>query len=297
MVLLNGDDRPPVLDKSRLATVHVDLDGGTHIYRAHGWNPGFQRDALFASGLRRAMAFFAQRRITATLFVIAEDLADPEKRTLIVEAAAQGHEIASHTMTHRHLTALAPDERRKELRDSRDALEQVVGKRITGFRAPGFRLDHETLVMVAEAGYRYDSSAFSGSRSPAGAITLDARVESLERESGLRELAMPSYDGLPWPFHPSYSLLLGTRYFRAGLNRAMKSPRNDPFVFLVHLTDLADPLPAADLHGWESRIYTLSMLSPATKERRMHRMLNMIEERCSLVATQALLSEPKVHAS
>ncbi len=219
MVLLNGDDRPPVLDKSRLATVHVDLDGGTHIFRAHGWNPGFQRDALFASGLRRAMAFFAQRRITATLFVIAEDLADPEKRTLIVEASAQGHEIASHTMTHRHLTALAPDERRKELRDSRDALEQVVGKRITGFRAPGFRLDHETLVMVAEAGYRYDSSAFSGSRSPAGAITLDARVESLERESGLRELAMPSYDGLPWPFHPSYSLLLGTRYFRGMVDK------------------------------------------------------------------------------
>ena len=286
-----------VVTKRPTAVVHVDLDGATHINRAHGWTTRFTKDALFASGLHRAMAFFAQRRITATLFVIAEDLADPEKRALIVEAAAQGHEIASHTVTHRHLTALAPDERRKELRDSRDALEQVIGKRITGFRAPGFRLDQETLSMVAEAGYRYDSSAFRGSRAPAGALTLDARVESLERESGLRELAMPPYDGLPWPFHPSYSLLLGTRYFRAGLHRAMQSPRVDPFVFLIHLTDLADPLPAADLHGWGSRIYTLSMLSPATKERRMHRMLNMIEERCSLVATQVLLSEPAARAS
>ena len=297
MVLLNVDDRLAMPYGSRHATIHVDLDGATHIFRAHGWNPKFQRDPLFFSGLRRAMSLFAERRITATLFVIAEDLADPEKRALIVEAVAQGHEIASHTMTHRHLTALAPDERRNELRDSRDALEQVVGKRITGFRAPGFRLDHDTLAMVAEAGYRYDSSAFRGSRSPAGALTLDAGVEGLERETGLRELAMPSYDGLPWPFHPSYSLLLGTRYFRAGLDRALRSSPADPFVFLIHLTDLADPLPAGDLHGWRSRIYTLSVLSSATKERRMHRMLNLIEERCSLVATQALLSEPKGLAS
>ena len=131
-----------MVTKRPAAVVHVDLDGATHINRAHGWTPRFQRDALFVSGLRRAMSLFAERRITATLFVIAEDLADPEKRALIVEAAAQGHEIASHTITHRHLTALAPGDRSKELRDSREALEQVVGKRITGFRAPGFRLEN-----------------------------------------------------------------------------------------------------------------------------------------------------------
>jgi peptidoglycan/xylan/chitin deacetylase (PgdA/CDA1 family) len=273
----------------RLATVHVDLDGATHIYRAHGWGHAFRHDALFTSGFRRLLDCFRQRRITATLFVIAEDLADPAKRALILDAARQGHEIASHTMTHRPLTRLSPDERLAELRDSRDAIEQAVGKPVTGFRAPGFLVDRITLALAGEAGYRYDSSAFHGSRAPHGALALGDDVIGFEREVRLRELAMPRYDGMPWPFHPSYSQLLGTRYFSAGLHRALRSTSH-PFVFLIHLTDLADPLPAADLQGWASRVYTLSVLSVRTKERRLARMLDMVAARCSLVATNSLLS-------
>jgi hypothetical protein len=279
-------DRMTATMPERHAVVHVDLDGATHIYRAHGWSPTFKRDALFASGLRRLLTFLGQRNITATLFVIAEDLADREKRALILDAAAAGHEIASHTMTHRHLTRLSPDERMAELRNSRDALEQALGRPVTGLRAPGFLVDRDTLAMAAAAGYQWDSSAFHGFRAPAGAIALGHGDLAV---AGLRELAMPPYDGLPCPFHPSYSQLLGTRYFRAGLDRALKST-SQTFVFLIHLTDLADPMPASDLSGWASRLYTLSVLSAATKERRLARMLDMVQARCSLIATNTLMT-------
>lgn len=275
------------------AVVHIDLDGATQIYKAHGWTASFARDALFETGLTRLLAFLEQRKLIATLFVIAEDLADPLKRALIVAAAERGHEIASHTLTHRHLTRLTHDERRTELVESRQRLEQAVGQPVAGFRAPGFALDRETLRMVAEAGYRYDSSVFLGGRAPAGALSIGENPNALEREAGLRELAMPRYDGLPWPFHPSYSQLLGTRYFSAGFARAMRTPPS-PFVFLIHLTDLADPMPAADLRGISSRVYTLSVLSVATKERRLSRMMDVVQSRCSVVSTTSLLSGVQV---
>ena len=271
------------------AVVHVDLDGATHVYRAHGWTPPVGRDPLFESGLTRLLSLFEQRNIVATLFVIAEDLDDPAKRALITAAAARGHEIASHTVTHRRLTALAPDERRKELENSRRSLEDAIGRPVSGFRAPGFGLDRDTLRLVAEAGYHYDSSVFLGRRAPRGALSIGADVEQLERDTGLRELAMPSYDRLPWPFHPSYSQLLGTRYFSAGFARAMRSPSR-PFVFLIHLTDLADPMPAADLRGFSSRVFTLSVLSVATKSRRLSAMMDIVQSRCTVVPTESLVS-------
>jgi peptidoglycan/xylan/chitin deacetylase (PgdA/CDA1 family) len=270
------------------AVVHVDLDGATHVYRAHGWHPP-SRDPLFETGLRRTLEFLERRGIVATLFVIAEDLRDPAKRALILDAARRGHEIASHTTTHRHLTRLAPDERRTELRDSRLALEDAVGRSVTGFRAPGFAMDHETLRMAAEEGYRYDSSVFHGSKAPAGALSLGENPTVLAGDAGLKELAMPTYDGLPWPFHPSYSQLLGTRYFRAGFERAMRSPPQ-PFVFLLHLTDLSDPMPAAELRGFSSRVFTLSLLSVATKERRLSRMVDLVQSRCTFVPTDTLVA-------
>jgi peptidoglycan/xylan/chitin deacetylase (PgdA/CDA1 family) len=275
------ESRPP-------AVVHVDLDGATHIYRAHGWRYNGQRDALFASGLQRTLEILEKRGIAATLFVIAEDLNDPAKKDLILEAARRGHEIASHTMTHRHLTRLTVAERRTELQESREVLEQALGVPVSGLRAPGFVLDEETLVMAAEAGYQYDSSAFIGHKAPRGALSVGSDVQRLERVTGLRELGLPSYAGLPWPFHPSYSLLLGARYFGAGLDRALRSSVH-PFVFLMHLTDLADPLDSSVLTGWRSRIYTLSLLPTAVKERRIARMLDLVQQRCTLVPTRALL--------
>src|SRR4026207_287860 len=123
---------PPWLSGNSLperpsAVVHVDLDGATQIFRAHGWSPSFRRDTIFESGLPRLLAFFDDRRIVATLFVITEDLTDPVKRSLIVEAAKRGHEIASHTATHRPRTRLSREERVAELTDSRRQLEDALG--------------------------------------------------------------------------------------------------------------------------------------------------------------------------
>lgn len=82
---------------------------------------------------------------------------------LIRMVASAGHEIASHGMSHRMLTRLSPAELRQELTDSRKSLEDVAGQRVEGYRAPTFSITHATawgLDVLAECGYRYDSSVF-----------------------------------------------------------------------------------------------------------------------------------------
>lgn len=241
------------------AVVHLDLDGARHIYALHGWHYPERHDLLFEAGLKRALELFRRAGIHATLFVIAEDLDDPRKRELLQKAVAQGHEIASHTVTHRRLGTLSTDEKRREIFESRERLAAGLNVEIRGFRAPGFDIDWESLDLIHAAGYAYDSSLFSGHPGVSSPIL---------------ELALPFYRPLPFPFHPSYSLALGPWYFRMGLRRFRRT--GAPLVMLFHLADL-EPLPHRSLRGWRAQIYA----RPHTdRESRMHACRTMLDLVC-----------------
>jgi hypothetical protein len=255
------------------AVVHVDLDGARHIFRVHGWPCPAGPDTLFDSGLRGILGLLETNGLKATLFVIAEDLDDPPKRALIEEAVRRGHEIGSHTLTHRWLSTLSRAEQEREIGESRRRLSESLGVEVQGFRAPGFRLGPETLDLVAAAGYAYDSSRFAGEA--AGAASC-------------RELALPGYRPLPFPFHPSYALVLGMTYFRLGLRRFRTS--GAPLVLVFHLTDLAAPLGPEWLHGWHRRVFTLSYLDAETKRRRCQAMLDAVRREYAMMSTSDLLA-------
>jgi peptidoglycan/xylan/chitin deacetylase (PgdA/CDA1 family) len=245
--------------------VHVDLDGALDIFAAHGWRYPHTDDALFTSGLSAMLDFLDEFEVRATLFVIGQVLEHPPRRALIKEAVRRGHRLASHTLTHRALPTLPRSEQRREIAGSRTRISDAFGVPVEGFRAPGFGVDASILELVAEAGYAYDSSLFAG-RAPEGAPQ--------RLRGGLTELPLPGYRPLPWPFHPSYSLVLGAWYFRAGLTAHRRT--NTPLVLLFHLTDLAEPLPRRDVPGWKSRLFTLSHLSSAAKRRRCGAMLGAV---------------------
>ncbi len=274
-----------------LAAIHLDLDGGAHVYRAHEWKYEADDDPLFETGLRRALDFFGRAGVRATLFVIAEDLNDPRKRELLTEAVREGHEIASHSLTHRRLTAITREEKRREIIESRERLTHELGVVVDGFRAPGFALDREALEMIAEAGYAYDSSLFptSGLARAIGAGHLSVSPHRPLPGYALVELPMPAHRPLPLPFHPSYSLALGMWYFRLGLRLFRRM--GAPLALLFHLTDFADPLPEAYLPNTLAKFYTLSHLSAEAKLRRCEWMLEMVRREYQLVSTAELLDQ------
>jgi peptidoglycan/xylan/chitin deacetylase (PgdA/CDA1 family) len=237
------------------------------------------------------LKLLAANDLRATLFTVARSLDDPRKRELLQEAVRAGHEIASHSLTHRILLDLTRDDKRVEIADSREKLERALGVTIRGFRAPGYQLDRDCLELLAEHGYEYDSSAFP---TATFARRLQVPVESLTavhqplQGHALVELPLPDYRPAPFPFNPSYSLLLGERYFRWGIRRNRRRGRH--LTLLFHLIDLADPLPRKRLSGMASRLFTLSGISAARKAERCQRMLDLVKAHYAFCSTREFLS-------
>jgi hypothetical protein len=85
--------------------------------------------------------------IRATFFITGTFALHNE--TLIRDISLK-HEIASHAMFHGSFDA------KKDLADSKKILEEITGKRVTGFRRPFLKPVNEA--DLVEAGYKYNSS-------------------------------------------------------------------------------------------------------------------------------------------
>lgn len=272
------------------AVVHVDLDGASHIYQHHGWDYNYNDDPIFESGMENLLTFLDQVNIKATLFLIASSIKDPHKLELVSEAVNRGHEIASHSLTHPNFGQIDREIKRVEIAESRELIEAKLGVRVQGFRTPDYNVDRDCLELLDEYGYRYDSSAYP---TPEYATLLDtpALRESpyypmLDRQ--LMELPMPNYKPAPFPFNPSYSLILGNGYFKYGLNRSIR--RGTPLVLLFHLIDFSEPLAPDRLPNLLARMYTLSHLSVSTKITRNKEMLALVKQNYQITDTTNLLS-------
>jgi len=76
---------------------------------------------------------------------------------------SRGHEVACHGYGHRMLTRMTRSEFAEDVRRGKAAVEDAAGVAVMGYRAPTFSVVRETLWslrILAEAGFRYDSSIF-----------------------------------------------------------------------------------------------------------------------------------------
>jgi polysaccharide deacetylase family protein (PEP-CTERM system associated) len=102
-----------------------------------------------------------QAEVKATFFVVGEIARD--KAGLVKTIAAAGHEVASHGWDHQRVLRLTPAAFREDVLRSKDALEQVTGQAVVGYRAPTFSILPETawaLDVLVEQDYVYDSSIY-----------------------------------------------------------------------------------------------------------------------------------------
>jgi polysaccharide deacetylase family protein (PEP-CTERM system associated) len=118
------------------------------------------RDRLELS-TRWLLEELARRMIKATFFVLGE-VAQHQPR-LVRAIHEAGHEVGSHGWDHQRLLGMTPESFRKDLRQSKDALEQVTGAAVVGYRAPTFSIVRSTswaIDVLAEQGFLYDSSIY-----------------------------------------------------------------------------------------------------------------------------------------
>lgn len=83
----------------------------------------------------------------------------------VAQVAAADHEIANHTLRHEDIAALPLDQMRYSLTRTNEILERITGQRPVGARLTGADLgDGTCLKVMADEGFRYDSSLLGGYR-------------------------------------------------------------------------------------------------------------------------------------
>jgi polysaccharide deacetylase family protein (PEP-CTERM system associated) len=110
---------------------------------------------------RRLLQLLNDAGCQATFFILGEIAVQHPQ--LIRALHESGHEIASHGWNHESVRRLTPATFRDDISKSKDALEQVIGASIFGYRAPTFSVMRETawaIDVLQECGFRYDSSIF-----------------------------------------------------------------------------------------------------------------------------------------
>lgn len=137
-----------------------------------------------------------QFSIKATFFIVA-DLAHKHKDT-IRKIYNRGHEIASHSLSHKLLYTLTNEQLKVELGDSKRILEDLIGEQVTGFRAPSWSVSKDISAVYYDAlsseGYQYSSSVFPGKNFLYG--IPDAPTQPHKTPNGIVEFPMPTFSFL-----------------------------------------------------------------------------------------------------
>lgn len=112
-------------------------------------------DDAWADNHTNALGPMVARQVPATLFAPSKLLGTPGRltRSQLLEMAEAGVRIGAHSRTHADLTTCSDAELEREVRGSREDLEDLLGVACTCFAYPYGRLDTRVRAAVAAAGF------------------------------------------------------------------------------------------------------------------------------------------------
>ena len=238
-----------------VATVSVDVDPVDLHLVGYGYRSLPPDPLVYTTALPRLLDCFGRCGVRATFFVVARDAT--AHAPMLARIVAEGHEVASHSLTHPLALARMPqDAMRRELAESRGLLEEQSGGPVVGFRSPNFDMDARALERLAEAGYAYDASAYPTpmlvparmllalkSRDAGGVLKLRAWPFTWRREPhvvtagtrSLHEFPVSVTPALRWPVYHTLRYGMGDGRFRRILDGFVK--RKEPLSYPLHAVD------------------------------------------------------------
>ncbi len=206
---------------------------------------------------RRLLALLDRHGVKATFFVLGW-VARRHPR-LVREIHDAGHEIGSHGYWHRRIFEQTPKEFRRDLRDSRDVLTDIISDAVVAYRAPTFSITNKSLWalhVLAEEGFTVDSSIYPVRHDRYGIAGARTNIHQLETRFGRIVECPPAVVRCGRLRVPAG----GGGYFRLypfGVTRRclknINQRRQQPFVFYVHPWEVDADQPRLDVGSWTSR--------------------------------------------
>ena len=141
--------------------------------------------------VERVMHILQQTNTKATFFVIgwiAKTYPD------IVKQIAQHYEIGCHTMNHQLVWQQSPAEFKEDAERGIKLLEDITGRPIKMFRAPGFSIrksESWAFEILAELGITHDSSVFPAHHAHGGMPEYGSHLPSIIEHNGARIKEFP----------------------------------------------------------------------------------------------------------
>lgn len=249
--------------------ISSDIDTLHSLYKGHGLRREGYTYAEMAIGLENFSRFLEPYGVKATLFMVGHDFLQPVNHAPIRAVAAEGHEIANHSMTHAQgFRLLPPDAMEREIAGMEEACEALIGRRPVGFRSPGWNIGDAAIPILLRRGYAYDSSVHptslmplfkllhwrntakrtGGDRTAMGQLDYMSAPLRPYRSSasrlarrgadGIVELPVTVVPGLRLPFWATFLLATGIGTFKASL--AALRALDMPVQFQFHLSDFVD---------------------------------------------------------
>jgi peptidoglycan-N-acetylglucosamine deacetylase len=114
-------------------------------------------------GLERILAVLDQHRIPATFFIPSVSLALTPGMAGMIRKSGR-HEFGVHGWIHELNTTLPDSAERALVSKALADLTRLTGQRPTGYRAPSWNFSPNTLNIVRELGFRYESSLMADDR-------------------------------------------------------------------------------------------------------------------------------------
>lgn len=157
---------------------------------------------------------------------------------LVREAAARGHEIASHGYSHLLAYQETADNFFADAVRSRNVLQDISGQPVLGYRASGFSVTEETpwfFEKLMAAGYRYDSSVFPGTHAHGGMPDVPCAPYEVEPGSGFIEfpVSVEHVAGRPVCFFGGGYLRLFPYSMISRMTRRVLA-KGRPVIFYIH---------------------------------------------------------------
>jgi polysaccharide deacetylase family protein (PEP-CTERM system associated) len=200
------------------------------------------------------LELLAKYNIQATFFILGQ--VAQQAPALINRIYREGHEIASHGMSHRPLWELNAESLARELDDFTEVIGGIINEpvKIKGFRAPSFSLDDSTkwaLEVLGKKGYIYDSSIFPmknklyGLNGASLEIYRPSPVDLRRHDSDFKLLEFPlaicDVFGFRVPVAGGFYFRLMPLSLLKGCLKKINETR--PFVFYFHPWEICDRTP------------------------------------------------------
>lgn len=129
---------------------------------SNGYFNSNNENITFEKALPRSIDLFEKYKIQATFFITGEEASrKPGNKLLIRRLYDAGHEIANHTYHHYYNFSRLPFKKKEEeILSCQKLLEDITGDSVLGYRAPCYDVDEDTLTILHNNGYLYDSSIY-----------------------------------------------------------------------------------------------------------------------------------------